>query len=235
MSNVAGLLLVSAACVFLLNAGCGDPEHEHGKSAMCTSPVTCDGDRVDYEDIKIPRIEFMVDGKQTCCMKSAKTMAGDDMSKIKFVVAGKECKDLAEAQVARLKVLGEFYKGLLTTRYAVGEERFTCPKKAAEHAKSTGKPVQYRLGAFTFKTEADAKKAAEQARAAAEKIKMQCAVGGKKFTCPKEAAEFAKSSGKKVEYRVGEATTSCETTAGTRLIEAKITTAIDILKKAANS
>ena len=95
--------------------------------------------------------------------------------------------------------------------------------------------MQYSLATIDFAERAAAEKAAEAARAAGEKVTMTCAVGDKTFTCPKGAAEAAKTCGKKVEYCVGEQKTACETTAKTRLIEARIAAALKTLAEAAQS
>ena len=209
--------------------------HEHAKGAMCTSDVTCDGDVVRYEGVELPRIGFKVGDTITCCMKSATEMSKGDSGKVKFVVAEKTYDNLGQAKGARLKVLEEYYEGLLTVKYAVGDECTGCPLAAKGLAKKCGKPVQYRLATFDFAERAAAEKAAEAARAAGEKVTMTCAVGDKTFTCPKGAAEAAKTCGKKVEYCVGEQKTACETTAKTRLIEARIAAALKTLAEAAQS
>jgi len=236
LSNITAWAIVGVLCPLLLNTGCGEiaqDEKTQTKSAMCSSDVTCDGDRVRYAGVNLPRIGFDVDGQRTCCMKSAQRMAKGDPSKIAYVVAGKKCKNLEEAQAARLKVLDEYYADVLTIKYAVGDDVGACLETAKDKAKASGKPLRYRLAAFDFGNKNDADKAAAAARAAADKVTVLCAVGDKTFACPKEAAEFAKSSGKKVEYRVGEQATTCKNIAKTRLIEARITAAFEVLMKAA--
>ncbi len=192
ISSIVALALLGLLCPFLLTTGCsnldGGEEHEHGK-AMCSSDVTCDGDRVRYEGVEIPRIGFLVEGQLTCCMESAKRLSKGDPSKIKYVVAGKKCKNLEEAKVARLKVLEEFYSDLFTIK------------------KIEGKPTVYRLAGYGFANEDGAKKAAASARTVAEKATVSNAGD-------KPAA-------------------TDETAIKTRLIEAKITAALDVVMKAA--
>jgi hypothetical protein len=202
------------------------------KSAMCSSDVTCDGDRVRYEGVEIPRIGFKVGDTVTCCMKSATEMAKGDKSKIKFVVADKTYDDLNQAQAARLELLEDWYNNLLTVKYAVGDECVGCPIAAKQLASKSGKEVHYRLAKFDFADKAAAEKAAQNARAAADKVTMTWSVGDKSYNCPKQAGQVAESTGKKVEYCVGESRTPCETTAKTRLIEARITAALEVLAKA---
>jgi hypothetical protein len=235
----------SDQCTYQGQAGCphqtaalakpGAAGDEHAKSAMCTSAVTCDGDVVRCEGVELPRIGFKVGDTITCCMKSATEMSKGDSAQVKFVVGDKTYDNLGEAKAARLKALEEYYEGLLTVKYAVGDECIGCPMAAKDLASKSGKPVRYRLAAFDFAEKAQAEKAAEAARAAGDKVTMTCAVGDKTFTCPKGAAEAAKTCGKKVEYCVGEQKTSCETTAKTRLIEARITAALETLAEAAHS
>ncbi len=208
-------------------------KHEKAEGAMCASEVTCDGDRVHFKGVDIPRIGFKVGDKITCCMKSVKEMVKGDMSKVTFVIADKTYKDLGKAQAARLKVLEEYYEGLLTVKYAVGDDCVTCPVSAKDMAKATGKPVRFRLAAFDFEKKEAAMKAAKLARASADKVAMSWSVGDKKFNCPVEAGDVAKSSGKNVEFCVGEQKTTCETTAKTRLVEARITPAIETSAPAA--
>jgi hypothetical protein len=206
---------------------------DKAETAMCSSDVTCDGDRVRVEGIELPRIGFKVGEVITCCMKSARQMAEGDASKIKFVVAGKTYDTLNGARTARLSVLEDYYEDILTVKYSVGDKCVGCPMAAQEMAKECGQPVRYRLAAFNFAERAEAEKVAEAARAAGDKVAMSWAVGDKEFCCPTGAAQAAKASGQKVEYCVGEQRTSCEATAKTRLIEARITAALEVLAKAA--
>lgn len=205
------------------------------KSAMCNSDVTCDGDRVRYEGIKIPRIGFKVGDTITCCMKSATELAKGETGKIKFVVADKTYDSLGEAKSARLKVLEQYYEDLLHVKYAVGDECTGCSMAAQDLAKKHSKPVRYRLAAFDFAEQAAAEKAAQEARAAGAKIKMSWVVGDKTFCCQNEAAKAAQANDGKVEYCVGDQKTPCETTAKTRLIEARITAVLKTLAKAAQT
>ena len=151
MSNIVSRVIVGLLCPLLLTTGCSEiAQGEKTKSAMCSSDVTCDGDRVRYAGVNLPRIGFEVDGKRTCCMKSAQRMAKGDPSKIGYVVAGKKCKNLEEAQAARLKVLEEYYADVLTIKYAVDGEVVAGLETAKDKAKASGKPLQYRLAAFDF-------------------------------------------------------------------------------------
>jgi hypothetical protein len=197
--------------------GEGDQEHaKDAKTAMCASDVTCDGDRVRFESIDLPRIAFKVGDTLACCMKSATQMAEGDSKKIKFAVAGKTYDNLGDAKVARLEALEKYYDDILTVKYAVGDECTGCPMAAKELAKTHGKPVRYRLGTFDFEKES-------------------WVVGDTTFDCAEHAAQAAKSNGQKLEYCVGEQKTTCETTGKTRLIEARITEALGVLAKAAQS
>jgi hypothetical protein len=216
-------------------AGKAAAGHAHAKGAMCSSDVTCDGDVVRYEGIELPRIGFKVNDTLTCCMKSAKEMSKGDATKIKFVVADKTYDKLGDAKSARVKVLEEYYSDMLTVKYAVGDECVGCPMAAKDMASKSGKPLHYRLASFNFADKSSAEKAAEAARAAGEKVTMTCAVGDEKYACPKSAAAAAKTCDKKVEYCVGEQKTGCETTAKTRLIEARITAALKTLAEAAQT
>jgi hypothetical protein len=206
---------------------------EQAKSAMCSSDVTCDGDVVRFKGVELPRIGFKVGDQLTCCMKAAKEMVEGDTAKVKFVVADKTYDDLGEAKAARLKVLEQYYEDLLKVKYGVGDKCVGCPVAAAGMAKECGQPVHYRLAAFDFAEKDEADKAAKAARAAGDKVAMSWAVGEKKFCCPTGAAQAAKTAGRKVEYCVGEQKTGCEVTAKTRLIESRITAAIEVLAKAA--
>lgn len=208
-------------------------EHEKTKGAMCNSDVTCDGDVVRFEGVDLPRIGFKVDGTLTCCMKSAKSMAGDDLSKIHFVVGEKTYPNLPEAKAARLVLLEQYYDSLLAVKFAVGDECTACPMTAKDICKKSGKPVRYRLASYEFAEKSDAEKAVELARAAAEKVSMDWVVGEKKYHCPTEAAAAAKANGGKIEYCVGDQKTPCETTGKTRLVEARITAALQALAQAA--
>ncbi len=206
---------------------------DKAKTAMCSSDVTCDGDRVRFQDVELPRIGFKVGDTTTCCMKSAKQMTEGGTAKIKFVVADKTYEKLYAAKAARRKALEQYYEEILTVKYGVGDKCVGCPLAAKGMSEECGQPVRYRLATFEFAEKAEAEKAAKAARAAGDKVAMSWAVGDKKFCCPTGAAQAAKASGQKVEYCVGEQKTSCETTAKTRLIEARITAALEVLAKAA--
>jgi len=212
--------------------------HEHAegaKSAMCTSDVTCDGDLVRHEGIELPRIGFKVGEKITCCMKSATEMSAGDPAKIKFVVADKTYVNQGEAMEARLTVLGKYYEHLLTVEYAVGDECTACPLTAKDLAHKSGKPIRYRLAASDFADKAQAENVAAEARAAGERITMSWVVGEETFCCPGHAGQAAEKNDKKLEYRVGEQTTVCETTAKTRLIETRIAAVLETVAKAVPS
>ena len=206
---------------------------DKAKAAMCSSDVTCDGDVVRVKGVELPRIGFKVGDQLTCCMKAAKEMVAGDAAKIKFVVAEKAYENLGEAKTARLKVLEEYYADLLTVKYAVGDKCGSCPLAAQDMARKSGKPVHYRLATFAFAEKARAEEVAKAARAAGDKVAMSWAVGDRKFCCPTGAAQAAKTAGKKVEYCVGEQKTPCEVTGKTRLIESRITAALEVLAKAA--
>ncbi len=229
----------SGQCTHQGKTGCGAKQAaadgKQTKAAMCGSDVTCDGDVVRYEGVEIPRIGFKVGDTLTCCMKAAKEMAKGEAGKIKFVVADKTYDNLGEAKGARLKVLEEYYEDLLRVKYAVGDECTGCPMAAKDLAKKHSKPVQYRLAAFDFAEQAAAEKAAKEARAAGAKVRMSWAVGEKTFCCPTTAAKVAKAGDQKVEYCVGEQKTTCETTAKTRLIEARIAAVLKTLATAAQT
>lgn len=218
--------------------GDGEAHHQHAqdaKTAMCASDVTCDGDRVRFESVDLPRIGFKVGDTLACCMKSATQMAEGDSTKIKFAVAGKTYDKLGDAKVARLAVLEKYYDDLLTVKYAVGDQCAGCPMAAKTLAKKHGKPVRYRLGTFDFENQIEAEQAAKAARDAGDKITMSWVVADKTFDCPKHAAQAANSNGQKLEYCVGDQKTPCETTGKTRLIEARITEALGVVAKAAQS
>ena len=203
------------------------------KSATCSSDVTCDGDVVRYQGAELPRIGFKVGDANTCCMKSANEMAAGDAAKIKFVVGEKTYDNLGQAKSARLKALKAYYEDILTVGYAVGGECTGCPMTAQDLAKKSGKPMQYRLASFDFAEKPHAEQAAKAARAAGEKVTMSWAVGEKAFDCPVDATDAAKTCGKNVEYCVGDQKTPCETTAKTRLIEARIAVVLKSLAEAA--
>jgi len=206
---------------------------DKAKTAMCSSDVTCDGDVVRFKGVELPRIGFKVGDQLTCCMKAAKQMVAGDTAKIKFVVADKTYENLGEAKAARLKVLEQYYEDVLTVKYGVGDKCVGCPLAAKDMAEKCGKAVRYRLAAFDFAEKARAEEVAKMARAAGDKVAMSWTVGEKGFDCPMRAAEAAKTGGKKVEYCVGEQKTTCEVTGKTRLIEARIAAAIEVLAKAA--
>lgn len=199
------------------------------KSGKTACAKTCSSEAV----AALPTLKYRVGDETVCCPTKAKELAKGDEKAIQYVVAGKTFEKQSDANAAYLAALDDFRTQITTVKYVVGDSCVACPVTAGEMAKKEGKPVRYRLVSFTFDKEEDAKKAAEAARAAADKIEMKMVVGDKAVSCPVSAKEMASKEGKQVEYVVGESKTCCDQEAKLALARARAAAALAVVEKAA--
>lgn len=164
----------------------------------------------------MPTMSYKVGDKSACCPNEAKTLAKGDEKAIKYVVAGKEYTDKAEAMKAYGTQLTDYVGTMTTVRFVVGDECVACPMAAGEMAKKSNKQVQFRVASATFDKKEDAEAAAKKAKEAADKVTMKMVADGKEVSC--DQAKDAKG----VEYVIGDMKTCCESTAKVELAKAKI-------------
>jgi hypothetical protein len=166
-------------------------------------------------------------------------LAKTNEATIRYVVNETEYADKTEAQESYAKVLDEYLGTLTSVRYAVGEKCVNCPMAALALAKDSGEAVKYRVAAFTFADKAAADKAADAARAAADKVEMTMVVDGQETKCDATAKKTCNKStdnataGKSCEYRVGDTKTCCAATAKVEFTKARIETAQKALEEIA--
>lgn len=206
-------------------AGCA----KEGQSSCAAS--TCSGQMMRYKNASIPVMLFDVAGERIGCPKTAVATAAEKNCAVKYVVDDKVYEDKAEALKAQADLLDKYLDTVLSVQYAVGDDVTCCPQTAAAKAKECGKPVCYRMTGYTFKDQTSAEVAAKNARTAADALKMEIAVGDKKFDCPVEAAEAAKQCGQEVDYCVGTMRTTSEIVAKIQLDLEKIKAAIDKIEE----
>lgn len=200
----------------------------------------------------MPLMKYKVGDETTCCPKAAADLAKNNDASIRYVVNDAEYADKGEAQERYAKVLDEYLGTLTAVRYAVGEKCVACPTAAQAIAKDSGETVKYRVAAFTFADKSAAEKAADTARAAADKVEMTMVVDGKETKCDATAKKSCHKSAddatakktcnksadnatvsKTCEYRVGETKTCCAATAKVELTKARIETAQKALEEIA--
>jgi hypothetical protein len=182
-----------------------------------------------------PLMQYKIGERVTRCPKQAAewTKAKNDLP-VRYIVNATEYTDYGAALQAYQAALEERLAQMSSVRYAVGNQCVACPLEAASLAQQTGSTVKYRVASFTFADRAQANRAAEAARAAADKVRMTYAVDGKKCAGDKEARHSCRPNGdetaaKTCEHKVGETKTCCETTAKVELTSARIIAAYQAL------
>ncbi|MEW6251337.1 MAG: hypothetical protein AB1716_11865 [Planctomycetota bacterium] len=140
----------------------------------------------------VPTMKCRVGEQMVNCPIEAEKLAKADSAKITYVVGGTEYMNKDEALQAYAQILSKHLTKTTAVRYAVGDECLGCPQSAAALAKDKGGTVKYRVASYTFETEAQANKAAEAARAAADKVTMKTLADGDVKGCD-PAACAAKS------------------------------------------
>ncbi|MGD8453891.1 MAG: hypothetical protein PVJ57_18910 [Phycisphaerae bacterium] len=211
-------------------------------------------------DAEMPLITYRVGDKTTQCPKQAREMAGDDESKITYLVADKTYTDKAEADQAYEKVLEDHLATLTSVRYAVGKECVSCPMTAKSMARKNHEKVEYQVGTFKFTSQDDATRVAQGARKAADGVRLQCMRDGKLQDCdPATCMKKVSADGKQAtgnatcskdeskgcpakctgtgdcEWVIGDLHTKCQTTAQIALTRARILAALDVVEKSRGS
>jgi hypothetical protein len=246
---IAALFVASFACSAQAQCGAGKSKETaaraDGKTCHQDKKACAQGEQATERNKLLaaagaPLMQYKVGDRTTRCPKQAAewSKANDDL-KVRYVVNETEYTDKAAALQAYQAALDEYLPKLSAVQYAVGDKCVACPLEAASLAKETGSTVQYRVASFTFADRAQAERAAEAARTAADKVRMTCVVNGKEYACDKEAkhsccAKGSETTAKSCEYKVGEMKTCCETTAKVELTSARIIAAYQALALAAN-
>ena len=180
---------------------------QNGKIASCAEcPVAAAMD-------KLPRIVFVVGEQTTCGAESAKRIAHESGTSIKYAVAEKTYENEVDAKLALLEETERFVN------------EFTNPQVC----KNTGTTTI--AGKNVCCSDAVAR-TAELAKAAMAKVKLTFLVGEKTCHCPREATQMAEKTGEPTVYVVGAEKTNCETTARLRLARAKYKAAVEAIAKA---
>lgn len=179
----------------------------------------------------MPKMAYKVGDKTVNCPDEAAKLAGANGT-MTFVVAGKDYTDKMAATKALGGELNNYYTSMLTVKETSACAAKTCPVTGKELA--AAKPAMFALASYEFPNKSAAEKAAAAARAEAEKIQMKMVVDGKEYTCA-DSAKAACTSGKKMEYVVGDTKSCCDVMAGVELTKARIMAAQNVLATASKS
>lgn len=202
-----------------------------------TCSSSCKGDTAEASTTSLvsamPRMTYRVNGKDTCCPKTAGEMAASPAD-IHYVVAGAEYDTRAEAIEAHSAQLQRFMMDLVRIQYAVDGECVACPDAAKKMAAACeSKKVQYKVGPAVFDTAEQAVAASVMAYNAAQKVNMEYAVGEQTVTCSIKATEMADKAHCSVEFVINGQRTKCSKEAGYLKSIASVESALKALEAAA--
>ena len=141
---------------------------------VCNSKE-CAGCPVEAALAKLPKMSYLVGKEETCCAKSAATLAKKQNTAVKYVVAKKTFEDEGKAMLALAEVTDQFVND------------FTTPKECKVSGKVT-------VAGKELCCEVMAGQRAKLATDAMKKVEMAYLVGGKQCACPVEADKLAKES-----------------------------------------
>ena len=201
----------------------------------CATP--CDGatSTVSFASY-MPAMSYKVGEKSMACSKMAGEMASEHNTHMHYVVKGVEYDDKAQAMTAHAKQLQGMMMDLVRVQLAVSGECVACPDAAKELADSCeSKTMQYRVGPATFDCAEDAIKASIMAYNAATNVKMEYAVGDDTTTCSVAAGEMASAASCSVEYVVNGQRTNCSTSASYMKTLASVQSALKALEAASKA
>ncbi len=203
-------------------------------AATCDAASTCStAAGISYVGY-MPAMTYKVGDETMTCSKMAGAKASEKSTHMHYVVKGVEYDDQAKAMSAHAKQLESMMMDLVRVQYAVDGECVACPDAAKEMAASCeSKSLQYRVGPATFNKAEDAIKASIMAYNAAMNTKMEYAVGEETTTCSVSAGEMAKAQNCSVEYVVNGQRTNCKTSAGYMKTLASVQNALKALETAA--
>ncbi len=177
----------------------------------------------------VPLMRCVVGDEVTNCPMEAMKIAEKSGLTPEFYLDDTKYTDPKEAGKAYAARLESFLGEITTVKYVVGSESVGCPKTAGAMAKKAGTAMKYRLAAFDFDAQDDARAAAKRATEAAEKVTMATLVDGKANACPMTAKKAA-ADGKTVAYKIGENSVDCPIKASVMLNMAKVRAALTALE-----
>jgi hypothetical protein len=188
---------------------------EKCSSATC-SAAKCDAGKgcpITAAMKQLPKLTYAVGEKKACCQEAAAKLAKESSGHIHFVVGKKEFDSESDAQMALIEATEKFV--------ADYTKPHTCPE--------SGKLTLAGQGQSCEKTAAHTADLMQKAMA---KVKFTYLVGDKECSCPLQAGQLAKESGKEKLFVVGEEKTCCEKTARLNLARAKYKAAITAMVEA---
>lgn len=217
------------------DSGAATTKVAYAEGETCSKP--CDGSAkasttslVSY----MPKMSYRVSGEDTCCPKTAETMAKEHNGSVNYVVNNVAYDTKPEAIEAHAAQLKAYMMDLVRIQYAVDGECVPCPTAAKEKAASCeSKKMQYRVGPASFDCAEKAIAASVMAYNAAKKVSMQYAVGEDTTTCSVGAKTMAKKANCSVEYVVNGKRTNCSKEAGYLQTVASVESALKALETAA--
>lgn len=179
-----------------------------------------------------PAMAFQVGDTTVHCPVSAKAMASEQKSEMKFVVDGVTYQTEAEAKVAHMISMERFTESLTRVALVVNGETVECAEKAAAcKTACASTTVQYQVGAVKFDNAEAAVRAAAAAHAAMQSVKMSYAVNGEATNCSVDAKAKSTSCGSPVEFVVNGTKTDCDKTAKYLLTRERMAAAVAAFEK----
>ena len=219
MRLIAHSLLICAIAGFVSVANAQECKNGKCPTTLTATKTVQDGECKDGQcPIEtamghLPKMEYKIGEKTTCCPKSAAAMAKESGSEMTFVVAKKEFQNkekaythLVETTEKFVKTFGTPCKCEVSKTTTIAGKSCSCPIETAKRTKLVS--------------------------TAMDNVKMSYKVGEKTCDCPLKAASLAKASGDNKEFVVGKECTTCEMTARLNLARAKYKAAVTALAKA---
>jgi hypothetical protein len=192
------------------------------KMAACDSP----------KGFATPTMAFQVGDKSVACPVSAKAMAAESKSDMKFVVEGVAYATEGEAKLAHMIAMERFNDSLTRVALVVNGEKIECAEMAAACADACeSTKIQYQVGPAMFDNAEDAVRAAAAAFAAMQSVKMTYAVNGEATNCSVDAKAKSASCGSPVQFVVNGAATPCDQTAKYLLTRERMAAAVAAVQK----
>lgn len=169
-----------------------------------------------------PSMSLRVDGQTITCPVEAEQTSKASGKPVEYVVASAAFPDKSAASAKLTTLVDEYATGLLSMRFAVGEECFQCPVTADEAAKKAQSAIKFRVAGVDFDTKEAALAALEAAKKAAAESKMSFKVGDKVFPTAPEASQAAVTSNSRVTYVIGTVEATDEVSAKLALAQARV-------------
>jgi hypothetical protein len=213
LATVTALSVLALTADVRADCGSCGPKAPSAEKSAAASRDASKGCPVATAMERLPKLTYSVGQTETCCPKEAAKLAKESGGHIHYCVAGKEFDSKSDATKALIKAT----------------EKLVASCTKAETCPTSGQLTLAGQAQSCEKTAAKTSKLMQEAMAA---VKMTYVVGEKECSCPAEARELAKESGKTMELVVGEQKTCCEQTARLNFARAKYQAAMKAMARA---